>query len=452
MKMMMFIKLVSAVSVLGLPLVYSCAKEVSDEDRRREESDRELARLAAAEGSFPGFVRMSDSQGVPFRIDIQSKRNPQSGLDKPTLNVAMNIGFFGGVSLVASEANYDWGSGKLTATFSSSSGPGAGGGAGAGSTANTFEIQMTGLKDKKSFQKAMIKGSVLGERSLTSLDYDPITRDENSFSFPMVFSLGAENQTAILNLKRLNVDVPAPSNSDMPTLPPIRSSLLFTTAANVSQEGILTWYDPLAGTLDIQLRENTWLRIAKLYAPVDQSQQTLADVKVPEYDGSVYIGGRSAYAARLNFDTGRFGLASYELRTLPKYYLGTYKGSSEGLELRAIAALTDNGTTVENPSDIGIPSSPSLQLKLMYCLDGRTNYAINATIFALDYLAGQMRFREDGLGKRLTQVNISQNWLKLDGIITDQSGAIGGNARNPVYQLQALSTQSTPPTCTTNLN
>lgn len=451
------IKLLKIIGVVLSLNFLSCAKEVSDEDRRREEADRELKRLTAAEGHFPGFIEMDETRGVPFMLDVLTKRNPQAGNDSPTLDVTMTLGFFGGVSLVAQRANYDWGSGKLTAVFAKAGGaPGAEGSnpLAAGNTgpnsSNTIEIELTGLSEQKSFAQGTVKGSRLGQKSLLSLKSDPITHGVNDFSYPMVFSLGAETQTAILNLKRLNVDLKAPSSSDMPSLPPLQSSLRFSRTANISQDATVTWFDPLAGTLDLQLRANSWVRVENIFAPIDRSQEpsvSLADIKNMEYSGSIYVGGRATYGAKLNLDSARLGLAEYAPQSLMSYYVGTYKGSETGLPLKSFAVLTDTGATIQNPEDLSMPSIPRLQMKLVRCIDGQPISTYTVNTFSIDYLAGEMRFVDaSGTSRNVTTIKVSQGWMQFDGTIVNQDSSTG-SARNPVFSLRATQDQSKEPNC-----
>jgi hypothetical protein len=412
-------------------LLSSCAKEVSDEDRRREETDRELRRLESAEGDFSGLIEVAPRRGVPFVMSILATRNPQANADTPTLTATLSLGFFGGVSLVAERVGYDWGSGKITAVF------------------GKLEVELDGLKDKKSFERGTITGSKLGQRSLIAIASNSIEQSAREYMLPMSFRGGESSQTALLNIKRTSADIDAPEFSDLSTLPPLQSAIRLSNVSQVLHALERTWFDPLAGTIDLQIRNDSWIRISDVFASLEESDQglVLEPAMKSEFFGAMYLGGQAVTDTSFSFDTARLNMGEYAPRKVPRFFTGTYKGSESGLTLKMYASLDDSGGVMQNPSELEFSNVPDLRLRLVRCMDGSPINTIVLKIFSLDYLRSKLVFTDvNGSAQRLTTINVNQDWQLWNGSIIDNATGSDG-IRNAVFTLQAAANQSAEPRC-----
>src|SRR5690606_29758473 len=89
--------------LIGVALALAgCAKELSEEERRREHSEREYHRLLKAEGEYRGYLLAGEGRRVPFEILVTVQRNPAGGETVPEVQASMRVGLFGGVKIASS--------------------------------------------------------------------------------------------------------------------------------------------------------------------------------------------------------------------------------------------------------------------------------------------------------------------------------------------------------------
>ncbi len=106
-----------------------CAKETSEEERQREQTDRERSRLQKGVGTYYGFVSVDESKIIPLSLDLSVNSNPQDGNANPSLSAAVRMGLFGGVVLSSDQTSFDAGNGRLSINLLKKGGLPAGGAA-----------------------------------------------------------------------------------------------------------------------------------------------------------------------------------------------------------------------------------------------------------------------------------------------------------------------------------
>ncbi len=446
-------KLLSAKNLvfLNIMLLLACAKEVSSEEKRREESDRAFERLRSAVGVYDGYAAAGDGRGTPMTLGVAAKRNPSAGSDAPALEVTMQIGMFGGVLLTASDASYDWGSGILRAEFAKATGgaaAGVSGGAGnGGGLADTLEVTAT-LADGR-VTDAKLSGPRTGVRELVlrpgaaSLPVAQV----NEFQFAIALQGERSDKIdAVLSMRREMIDQKAPQSSDLPLLPPLLGSIRFQTLADVPQQAESTLYDPLTGVIQLALNDASTLTLENVFAPVDSEELRLRSDDKVEMTGMLNVSSRRVGSVAASWTPRAASLTDGMVGLPPRLFVGTYQGASGGRLLRAIGKVDFLGPTLTNPREYGFPTFPAMRVTVYQCLNGQQFGARTFTARGFDYLRKVFQAYQSE-GGSTADVFYAADWQQLDGYIYDVGIPLGDpTLASAQFQLRPV-TNGQNPTC-----
>ena len=456
MRFFALLPLVAAVMSLALPLA-SCAKETSKEEKKREETDRQFARIQQAAGSYSGYVQIADDAIVPLSLDLTASRNPQGGSDNPALIGSMRIGMFGGVTIPSASASYDSGNGKVAVTFKRSGATNAFGGSGAGSgsaaaSATAGDLELRATLSNGALANAVLDGPNLGPHTVQlttgganlfseqdSYVYDAEVADE--------LSNGAITPNAQLNIKRETTPRVAPQTSDLPVLPPLNASLRFVNLGIVPQNIQDFQYDPLTGVVQLYFSNTSKIEIDNVFLTPDATKATSLTDWHPaaELDGGVFVGATKYGAVRLGGGFPGLGLdEATKISDLPpKYFTGTYKGTNSAtISFPAIASLEYDNTKGNNSPEYPFPTFPMMTLKVLICSGTQPLKQGSFDLTALDQVKGNARFTDNGGASPSVEVQYLNNWQSFNGrFTTNTSGNI--DTHDPQLQLKATSNITT---------
>lgn len=426
--------------ILNALVLLACAKEVSDEEKRREENNRQYDRYAAASGVFEGYVEHSDGKGIPATLAVVAKRNPTGGDDQPVLDVTLQLGMFGGVTITAGDASYDWGTGIVTAKFPRGGGGGQGQGQGqqpggqAGAAASD-SLELRARINNGQLSDATLVGPRTGTHDMfmrPKANAQLEAAHEYQVGLTLTSTLSPESRpvAAVLSMRRDTTDIKPPLTSDMPLLPPLRSSLRFQALADAPQQALITYYDPLTGTLDAVLGDSRNFVLDNLFVPIDSGNQTLQLTTAVSTTGVVSVASKTIGQVQAVWTPNVTNLTNNLAGLPPRTYYGTYKGTSGGRELNVVGTFDFFGSTVANPSEFGFSSFPKMRIYLDICLGGRVQERRAFDASAFDYLNSKiyMMWQQDP-GSQM-QLRFSQGWEALDGYIM-RSGTPRGGTDNP---------------------
>jgi hypothetical protein len=423
---------------------HGCAKETSAENRKREETERQFNRLEKATGSYLGYALTGDDQITPLELDLSAARNPVEGDDNPALTATLRIGLFGGVRISSRSVSYDWGSGKITASFDRS-GAGASAvptngaaGLGSGGSRNS-PLELRGILRDGMIESAEIDGPNTGKTPVQLSKAGPyLFSDQRSYTYQVTFG----TTPAQIDIKPLVSPRAAPGTSDLPFLPPLEASIRFSGSAIVPQTATDVIYEPLAGFLELQLRADAKIRVDDLFLTRSAVQTGLHGWTPPaQYAGQVIQGAAVVGDARFSANFPGLGVAPPDtLRQLPpRYFTGTYRGNQSPVEFPAIASLEYLNTQGTNSAEYPFPAFPKFRFKVLVCSGGRPLKEGTYDMSAMNPLDGTARL----IDTRNTVVSVLDlryvdDWNQLIGRFTSSSsGAI--DTRDPQLRVSATS-------------
>lgn len=429
------------ISVVSITV--SCARETSKEDRKREETERQFNRLDRATGSYLGFVAVDDDRIVPLELDLSTVRNPVEGDDDPALTATLRIGLFGGVRISSRSVSYDWGSGKISASFDRGA---------AGGTVNSglspamgtagmrgSPLELRGVLRDGTIESAEIDGPNSGRTAIELSRTGPyLFSDQPSYTYRVSFG----TTPAQLDIKPLVSPRAAPGTSDLPVLPPLEASIRFSGSAIVPQTATDVIYEPLTGLLELQLRADARIRVENIFLTRSATQTGLHGWMPPtNYEGQVIQG--AAVIGDASFSSNFPGLSLTNPGNLsllpPRYFTGTYRGSQSPVEFPAIASLEYLNTQGTNSAEYPFPAFPKFRFKVLVCSGNRPLKEGTYDMSAMNPLDSTARF----IDTRNTVLSVLDlrylnDWNQLVGRFTSSSsGAI--DTRDPQLRISAAS-------------
>lgn len=398
--------------VIGVLFVLACAPEQSDEVRRREDSVREYDRLNKAAGSYVGVLKKNNGATVPASVEIVVIKNPTDAGEKPILSVTLRVGLLGGVTITSTSASYDWGTAQVSAAFARKGGAFLTAAAGRANTSGVLELR--GKIDDGRWADGRLVGPHFGDATLL-LDRKGKDQFEN-FSekrYRIVWETNQESESLATSLvvKRRNVAEESPSTSDLPYLPGLDASVVFEPFAKTPQSARKSYYDPLAGTFDLQFTDTSWIRLDGLALPTGNEAETTMR-------GWLTMGGNPVAGIRLEPVND-----PKPIKTVPPLtYLGTYQGSSEAVAYKAIAYVDAQGSTGSNQPDLPFPTFPQMKLEVSVC-NGDEIYKTNQfRLDILDYLNRKALFRRMDVDLSPLEIYFEKGWTFLDGTYLNSQG------------------------------
>ncbi len=431
----------------GVFIFVSCAKETSEEERKREQTDRERDRLKKAVGSYFGYVTIDDNKIVPLSLDLSINLNPQEGTDNPTLAGALRIGMFGGVVLSSDQTSYDAGNGRISVNLSKKSSQSGGAAAVAGNAGAPLELHGF-IRDGK-LVDGSLEGPHSGSRKVTLTDGGQnLFSEQVSFNYSTQISdaqtVGSLTPNAQLSLKRSTIQRPSIlSSSDLPQLPGLEASFRFKSLGVSPQPASDVLYEPIKGFIDMQFAQNMTIRVENIYLTNDVLNTSLTDWRPAKESAGVLIKG-SAISGHVRFGSSFPGLGLESPENAdgkpPQYFAGTYQPLGSPTVFRSIASLEYQFSQGTNSAEYPFPVFPKFQLRLKICSGAQVVKEGTYELSALDQVKGIGRFIDSRPGqKSLIDIQYNENWTSLSGKYSDgNTGPI--DTSNPQLYLFASST------------
>ncbi len=430
-----FVVLSITISLLILSFFFmSCAKEVSAEDKKREEDRRQIARLSKAVGEYEGFAETEEGQAIPAYLNLTIQNNPSNAGDAPSLQASLTLGLFGGLSMSSKATSYDRGASKMTAAFGLLANPTGGDPSGSGAKGKTLElysiVRDEGLTD------AYLKGSSGKTYPVTLKKCDgKCSQDSSSdakFSYELSITTDQATTLTVLDLSRETGEVKAPENSDMPALPVLSATIKFPGTAQVPQMAKDVLYDPLDGSFELTFTSSEGVKeplrflFKNVFYPRNPSDISFSFL----WDG--------AMEGAIEFNSAPFGrlvaspialplkqeMAPQDLP--PRYFSGRYQATRDSYEFPAIAYLDYQGTEGKNTGEFPFQSFPNLKLRVVLCVDGELFAEKLLALSSFDHLDALGRFTDtekdsDSLLQTTVQNNGKKSWNQLSGIFINKT-------------------------------
>jgi len=425
-----------ALLALQLGFVAGCAKEQSAEDRRREQRQREFERLRPAEGAYNGFALADNNKGVPASVMIAVKQNPKDGVDSPTLDLTLRLGFFGGVTIAAESTSYDWGNGQVAASFKRTAGS---------------PLELRGhLKDGQ-LTDVVVDGPNNNPSKLV-VQKSGTSNFNESREYALALNESNSNKgSALLYLKRGEQDVAAPASSDLPILPPLEASLQFAGMSFSPQVVKKVQYDPLQGAMELRLRDASKIVFNNIFLQQDVEKKILLQQDRWEIHGDLVVGSKATRNVVASSDAGLVEASKNASSLPPKYFKGRFIGPGPGANYKAIGFLDFLGTQGTNSEDYPFANFPQMRLRVVYCVQD-VSFQKEYSLIAVNHLDNLAQFRDPspGTNSDVLEVMYSNNWQHLSG--TQAEGNVGSGAGSRrVYQIELDAFVSNEaPTCATS--
>lgn len=454
--------LVSALSCMNV-VFFSCAKETSKEERRREESDRQFRRLQKAEGHYDGFISIDANRIVPLSLDLSANRTPANGSDNPSLTASVRIGLLGGVTLSTSIVSFDWGNGNVTISLpkqapeAKSDGPAKQ--VRASTNTNEFSLvaaappsaalEIRGSINDDGLANGVIDGPISGNHPVTLLKEGVnLFTAADRFTYQTQISsaslLGGEvvNKSQF-DLQRLTGTHPASNSSDLPSLTSFQASIRFADLSTVPQNATDVIYDPILGLMDLQFGSTTTLRVENIFLNRNALNVALSDwhPDAPS-TGRVFLGASQYGSIRIGSEFPGLGLTNPPAigDVPPKYYAGRYVGQDPNAPpIIAIAKLEYTKTQGTNSAEYPFASFPMMTITIQTCSGGGKLHEYREYLTtAFDQIRNTVRFGRSNHSDPEDPVSLdfayTAGWQTIVGKFS-ASGAGGVDVANPQLTL-----------------
>jgi hypothetical protein len=363
-------------------LNFSCAREQSDEEHRREKERRAMARLAVAGGEFQGWLENDADRVSPVWMSVAPHANPSGGVSKPTLEVSLRVGLFGGVVLAAEESHFDNGRRLLTASFRRASG-------------SPLELRaerasdgsFSGTLDGPNDDPRPFKMDSVTQQTLPSEEEWTLllsSRTINSMRDEEDITRGT------LQLKRASVAIAAPAQSDLPLFVPIEGSIRWEGSMDTPFAVPSVKYDPLRGTLDLTIRDGARLSINSVSLASDEVTTATLTAPTISLSGNIFNGSNKISQVTLETRPGLQLTSANLIPTPPRYWVGSYKTWS-GQQFRAKAIVTSSTVEGINSAEATFPTFHKFNVELRLCLGSTENQALKLTTSYFDQLTREAR-------------------------------------------------------------
>lgn len=369
--------------------------------------------------TYEGYMTRGSGGTVPIGITIFPKRNPGGGSDAPSLQVTARIGFFGGATIASEPAVFNWGNGRLSASFTRPSGA-------------PLEFRTTLKLD--ALDDASLIGPNLGLHNIRVAHGAPAlagTDPETTMNVAMASTDAQSSVRSVLTLRTRQESVAAPATIDLPNLPSIEASLRIDGLGKTPQVSRRVVYDVLRGTIDVYFSESSILEFTDVFLNAAPSGSAQPYVSFTELDGVLSIGGHPIGTAKSALAAGAERWSIMDLP--PKFFIGRYQGGGSALQSKVYATLEDGHSSGTNTAEWPFTTFPNMKLKLVMCILGQQ---MEKSLAAVDYLGSRVVFRSAGQRDDIDLV-FSNAWATVQGQILDADGG-SSSAGNSTITLHAL--------------
>ncbi|MBX9767348.1 MAG: hypothetical protein K2X47_08770 [Bdellovibrionales bacterium] len=431
------------VLVPTLLVAVGCAKEMSEEQLKRENRDRVVERVSGSIGYFSGSIETQGNQVVPMELNVAVRTSTEGVAATPV--VTLKTGLFGGVEVTTSDAIYDSGRSELIAKFGRS---------------GRITLELKGILSSKGFE-----GTLLGN---TSRSHRVNLKRGNSSTQAVRDSVLVyqakykrkdgkpyDHLPSLLTLRLNSEKVKSPESFDLDEMPLISLSILFQGQTRVATQATRVAYDPLVSQMEVAISDRVAIRFENLGFPEGQVPANLIPERIV---GTIY---RDASIEVGTVEAQRISTFP-DWAPMPSSFLGCLSMPAAGLTYPVNARLTDTNTELTNPSGIIFPRAPALGLEITILTDeglpyGRMNFALAES----DPMASRMLFRQQRPSSILnlevllsggkSAVLGSDPWNSLTGLMQTPRSSTSANLR-PRLTLYPSFTQGQIPPCGTPAN
>jgi len=395
-------------------LVSGCAKEQSQEQRLREETERKYARLSKAAGVYLGYLERRTENLVPVELTVTVQNNPIDGQDEPLLQGSLRIGLLGGVKIASSASSFDWGNGRLSFKFERKSGDNGHAGAIEVRALFTDGVLKNAVLDaprQGSFPLTIARGATSLFSAQSDMNY--------GWKTPGAEKIAGFDDDAVLSLSLRNESFAAPANLDLPYLPGLDGTVRFSALAKSPEVAREVIYDPLDGTLELYFTESSRLRFDGLFLRTPESVLVPEELRGFAALSSVQVA--SVAAKRLS--PGE----PLKITALPpRGFRGIYKG--QGIPYRSEVYFDYLGTQGNNSLEFPFPYFPRMRLEHVICVNKVADTRQMLNLVSIDHLNGIAAFQFFGsTNHKDLELHYTPGWQSLDGYFMAGQGV--GTAR-----------------------
>jgi hypothetical protein len=365
--------------------------------------------------TYEGYLTRGSGSPVPIGISVFPRQNPGGGADEPSLQVTARVGFFGGANLASEPAVFNWGSGRISASFT---------------RPNGAPLELRGILEPDTLRDAVMIGPNLGQSSLVVRSgIEPYASMDLEGVFNTAIAKGEgpvdveHALQSVLTLRGRSEGATAPANIDLPVLPSIDASLRVDGLGQTPQVGSKVLYDVLRGTIEIYFSDSSVLQFTNVFLQPTGSA-TRPYQMFTSLTGRLILGGQPVAAVSAE-DVTRGG--RWVIQDLPyTIYIGTYQGGGSTQKLKALARVDYPGNAGSNTAEYPFQKFPNLQTTVTLCLGSNAFSRRDLELEAVDYLERRLVFKNRGTGARnALEVAFEPRWLKLTGEFRDTDGSSG---------------------------
>lgn len=381
--------------------------------------------------TYEGYLTRANGAAVPVGLAIFPRQNPGGGTDEPSLQVTARIGFFGGANLASEPAVFNWGSGRISASFSRPTGA---------------PLELRGILEPDTLRDAVLIGPNLGQNTLTvRKDVEPYANAGTESTFNVAISNAngpvdpANSLLSVLTLRSRSEGSTAPANIDLPVLPSIDASLRIDGLGQTPQVGSKVLYDVLRGTMEVYFSDSSVLEFTNIFLNKNTDAQRPYKM-FNSLNGRMILGGQPVAAAQADDVTAG---GRWTIQDLPHtIYVGTYQGGGSSHSLKALGRVDYPGNAGRNTGEYPFQTFPNLQMTVTLCLGNNAFSRRNLELEAVDYLNRRLVFKNRGTGvSNALEVEFEPRWNRLKGEFRDTDGSSGDTSGSKI-DLRAIPNSS----------
>ncbi|MEZ4752130.1 MAG: hypothetical protein R3B54_16300 [Bdellovibrionota bacterium] len=404
--------------VLSLVLS-SCASELSEQDREREQAILEFERLSAAKGTYSGLLDF-DGEQVPCTLNVMVQYNPAGNENKPLLQGTLRVGFFSGTHVSSRESSFNFSNSELKFIFPSATG-------GIKTEVRGLLVKRGQLDVSLETPKGHRAHGVLYTENKPSFDYSP----KQSWNLRISGEELADVR-AVFQITQTFQQVESPPGSDLPEMLELEGAILFSHLAKTPNQSVSLIYSPLSRQIDVRFDNGTRLFFSNVALKDRQNQ----------------LFPKALSGQLITRDSRVYDLAAIPAQNvispalLPQEtYKGFFRADPSAPVFPTVAYLEYRGNFSKNPATFPFSLFPSMRLVVLVCSqEKKTPTLIKKSI--LD-LASVEHLQKEAIFQTTRSSSNSENfiatyasdWSHIEGNF-ESSGSIGGVVR-PVLSLSA---------------
>lgn len=423
---------ISAALILSF-LLLSCANELSEEKKVRENSDREYDRLSKAAGVYTGHIAGPDGMIVPASVNVLAQKNPSSQGEKPSLMVALRIGLFGGVTVTSTAAIYDFGTKQLSASFSKGGATNTGQQKQSpGDTSSTPILEFRAVVDNDGLIDPVLVGAHQGIKKLSLTRADT---DDGLFSYEeetkfLYFASGKKDGGAdgVLTLKKRPEPQLSPPTADLPLFPGLDATVELDHFSISPEFASSVLYDPIQNTLDIYFSDVSHMELTGLFSsPADGGKHSIRPI-----NGQILVKSKRDSSVLLKQEPLAAPLAPLP----PTRYQGFFQAvPPDGPRNDAVVYLDYQGHTSQNTLQIPFLNFPDLILELDTCEDNDIAEKSFLELDRMDFLNHVGYFVGIESKDKSLDLTWTEDFQKINGIFKK---TVGSGSNRPIIELSSV--------------